>query len=141
MFLSIPSQIPLFDDGSASSVNARTLPYLISFAIILLSLIIIASNILNERRGEANSLTKQPAESTSYGRVFLTFIAIALWVALMPYLGFNIATILLIASIMLIIGKCAWWQIMILSLILSFPVNYLLALVLRVYLPSGSLFG
>jgi len=63
-----------------------------------------------------------------------------LWIVLIPYIGFNIATILLISAIMLIIGNRNWWQIMILSLILSLPLNYLLKVVLRVYLPQGLIF-
>lgn len=141
IFFSIPSQIDVFDTGSGSRVNARTLPYLISSAIIVLSLLIIASDIVGVRKNEALSSENERRETTSYGRVFLAFAAIALWIILLPYLGFNITTILLVASIMIIVGKCRWWQIVILPLILSFPVNYLLALVMGVYLPGGSLFG
>lgn len=141
VFVSIPSQIVLFEDASATPVSARTLPYLISSAIIIISLIIIISNIFAARKEtKENDSAEQPQDNTSYARVFYAFVAIALWIVLLPYLGFNIATILLVSTIMLIIGNCRWWQIAILSLILSVPMNYLLATALRVYLPSMSLF-
>jgi len=141
VFLSIPSQIDVFDNEGLSSVNARTVPYLITSLIIIISLIMIISEGIKIRREQLNTTDDEPQERTSYGRVLLAFLAIALWIVALPYLGFNISTILLVASIMLIIGNCRWWQIVVLSLILSVPINYLLANVLRVYLPSGSIFG
>lgn len=140
VFVSIPSQIDVFDTSNGG-VNARTLPYIISSAIIILSLLIIVFNTIGVQMEEADPTDGEQSKATSYGRVFLACIAIALWIVLLPYLGFSIATMLLVASVMLIIGSCRWWQIVILSLILSFPVNYLLALVMGVYLPNGSLFG
>lgn len=141
VFLSIPSQIALFDNEGLSSVNARTVPYVITSLIIIISLIMIISEGIKIRKEQADTSEDQSSEPTSYGRVFLAFLAIALWIVALPYLGFNISTILLVASIMLIIGSCRWWQIVVLSLILSVPINYLLANVLRVYLPAGSIFG
>ena len=131
----------MFDNEGLSSVNARTVPYLITSLIIIISLIMIISEGIKNRKEQVNATDDEPGERTSYGRVFLAFIAIALWIVALPYLGFNISTILLVASIMLVIGNCRWWQIVVLSLVLSLPINHLLANVLRVYLPSGSLFG
>jgi len=141
VLLSIPSQIGINDSEGLSSVNARTVPYLITSLIIIISLVIIIAEGLKIRKENADTSEFKSREPTSYGRVFLAFLAIALWVIALPYLGFNISTILLVISIMLIIGNCHWWQIALLSLILSVPINYLLAKVLRVYLPSGSIFG
>lgn len=141
VFLSIPDQIALFGSEGLGSVNARTVPYLITSLIIILSLSMIISEAIAMRSEKADATVEKRQEGTSYGRVFLAFVAIALWIAILPYLGFNIATILLIAAIMIIIGNCPWWQIVLLALILSVPINYLLAAVLRVYLPSGSIFG
>ncbi|PWQ99644.1 tripartite tricarboxylate transporter TctB family protein [Leucothrix arctica] len=140
-FLSIPSQIGISESTDLSGVNSRTMPYLIASAIILLSLYTIVSNIFANRKVETVKSNDEPNEITSYGRVFLAFVAIALWIVIVPYLGFNITTIMLVTTIMIIIGKCRWWQIAIVALALSFPINYLLAAVLKVYLPSGSVFG
>jgi len=141
VFLSIPSQISIFDSEGLSSVNARTVPYMITSLIVIISLIMILFEIIKIREEEANTSKGEIREQTNYFRVFLAFLAISLWIIVLPHLGFNISTILLVASIMFIIGNCRWWQIVVLSLILSLPINYLLAIVLRVYLPSGSLFG
>ncbi len=136
--VSIPSQIADFGTDGLSGVSARTTPYLIAGAIVLISLGSIITTLWSHMRHAAG--TADQATKTHYGAVFLAFLAIAAWIILLPIIGFNIATVLLIASMMLIIGKCKWWQIVVLSLALSFPVNYLLAIVLKVYLPSGSLF-
>jgi putative tricarboxylic transport membrane protein len=141
VFLSIPGQIAVFDSEGQSSVNARTIPYLITSLIIIISLIMIISEGIKFRKEGDDVSENEPREPTSHFRVFLAFSAIALWIVILPYLGFNISTILLVASIMIIIGNCRWWQIALLSLTLSVPINYLLAIVLRVYLPSGSVFG
>ena len=141
VFLSIPSQIDINDSEGLSSVNARTVPYLITSLIIIISLVIIIVEGFKIRKENADTLEHKSLELTSYGSVFLAFLAIALWIIALPYLGFNLSTILLVSSIMLIIGNCRWWQIALLSLTLSVPINYLLANVLRVYLPSGSIFG
>jgi|GEM_PF-1019737 len=141
VFVSIPSQIEIFDDGGMNPVTARTLPYLISSGIILLSLFIILSNIFGASDEEENASEALPQEKTSYLRVFYAFAAIALWIVVLPYLGYIVSTILLVSTVMLIIGNCRWWQIAILSFVLSVPMNYLLAIALRVYLPSGSLFN
>ena len=141
VFLSIPSQIVIIDSEGLSSVDARTVPYLITSLIIIISLIMIISESVKIRKEQTDTLEDKSSEQTNYVRVFLAFLAIALWIIALPYLGFDIATILLVASVMVIIGNCRWWQIALLSLILSVPINYLLANVLRVYLPSGSIFG
>jgi hypothetical protein len=140
VLFSIPDQIVLFDEGQ-SSANARTVPYLITSLIILISLVMIVSEVIATQDQSAEATDGEPHESVRYGRVILAFAAIALWIVILPYLGFNISTILLVATVMLIIGNCRWWQIILLPLILSFPINYLLAAVLRVYLPSGSVFS
>ena len=141
VFLSIPDQIVVFSNDGLSGVSARTLPYLITSAIIILSLLKIVSNAIGNLKDQTDSLEDKPREATSYIRVLLAFTATALWIIILPYLGYEISTIMLVASVMIIIGNCRWWQIVILSLILSIPVKQLLAIVLRVYLPTGSFFG
>ena len=141
VFVSVPSQIAVFDSGSPNPVTARTLPYLITSAIIILSLLLIASNAIETQKDETDSSANVPGESINYIRVLLAFVAIALWIVLLPFFGYNLATVLLVVSVMLIVGGCRWWQIAILALALSFPVQYSLAVILRVYLPSGSLFS
>ena len=139
-FLSIPSEIVLLENEGQSGVNARTMPYLIAGGIIVLSLYTIVSNAIGNLKETATAQDGEPREATAFGRVLLAFIAIALWIVILPYLGYNVATMLLVASIMLIIRDCRWWQIVVLAVMLSVPINYLLAIVLRVYLPAGSLF-
>ena len=122
VFLSIPSQIALFGSEGAGSVNARTVPYLITALIVLISVIMIVAEAL-KARNESPAITENDLpEKTSYGRVILAFLAIAAWIAALPVLGFNLSTILLVATVMVIIGNCKWWQIVVLSFALSFHV-------------------
>ena len=141
IFLSIPGQIAVFGNDGMIGVSARTMPYLIASAIIILSLLMIASNVIGNLKAESDSSENEPRETTSYGRVFLAFAAVALWIIILPHLGYNITTMILVASVMIIIGNCRWWQIIALSLTLSIPVNYLLYIVLMIYMPSVSIFG
>lgn len=141
VFVSIPNQIVVFESEGVGGVTARTVPYIIASLIIFFSLIMIVSDVIRTRNEEAGASENDPQETTSYGRVLLAFAAITLWIVILPYLGFNIATFMLVAAIMTIIGNCQWWQIVLLSLILSVPIKFLLAIVLQVYLPSGSVFG
>ncbi len=136
----IPSQIADFGTDGLSGVSARTMPYLIASAIVIFSLFSILTSIWENRSSAQQDASNTPQGHTRYGAVFLAFVSIALWIVLLPIIGFNIATALLIAVIMRIIGKCVWWQVIVLSFALSVPVNALLAIVLKVYLPSGSLF-
>ncbi len=140
VFLSIPSQIPVVDDGSAGGFNARTVPYFITSAIILLSLFIILSDTVTAKKKEGNVPPSDQSEDTSHIRVFLAFGLITIWIISLPYIGFNVATVFLISSIMLLIGNCRWWQIVALSFILSVPLDYLLGVAFRMYLPNGSFF-
>jgi hypothetical protein len=137
---SIPSQIADFGTDGLSGVSARTMPYIIAGAIMAFSLFSIATTVWAHSQRAPDSPAQTPAPKTRYGLVFLAFVAITSWIILLPFIGYNIATILLITSIMLIIGRCTWVQIVLVSLALSFPINSLLAVVLKVYLPSGSLF-
>ncbi|MBU2868082.1 tripartite tricarboxylate transporter TctB family protein [Pacificibacter marinus] len=137
---SIPSQIADFGTDGLSGVSARTMPYIIAGAIMVFSLFSIVAAVWAHIQSTPADTTDDPPPKTRYGLVFLAFIAIASWIILLPFIGYNIATILLITSIMLIIGRCTWVQIVLVSLALSFPVNSLLGVVLKVYLPSGSLF-
>lgn len=138
--VSIPSQIADFGTDGLSGVSARTTPYLIASAIVIISVFSIAGAVLARMKAVVQDEAEQEAKPTRYGAVFLAFVAIALWIVVLPLIGFNIATVLLIAAMMLIIGSCTWWQVVLLSVVLSFPVNALLGFVLKVYLPSGSLF-
>ena len=136
----IPSQIADFGTDGLSGVSARTMPYLIASAIVMFSAFSILASVWEHWNAAPVEDVETAPASTRYGAVFLAFLAMALWIVVLPIIGFNLSTALLIAVIMIIIGKCVWWQIVILSFVLSVPVNYLLAIVLKVYLPSGSLF-
>jgi len=106
VFLSIPDQIVVFSNDGLSGVSARTLPYLITSAIIILSLLKIVSNAIGNLKDQTDSLEDKPREATSYIRVLLAFTATALWIIILPYLGYEISTIMLVASVMIIIGNC-----------------------------------
>ena len=54
VFLSIPGQIAVFDSEGQSSVNARTVPYLITSLIIIISLIMIISEGIKFRKEESD---------------------------------------------------------------------------------------
>lgn len=87
VFVSIPSQIEIFEDGSMNPVTARTLPYLISSGIILLSLSMIVSSIFGTPDKKESTSEALPQEKTSYVRVFYAFAAIALWIVVLTIMS------------------------------------------------------
>lgn len=145
IYLSIPAQVklPKFAYEVAGSFNARTVPYFLTIIIIILSIIdIILSIRTNILKTDTDMEQKEEnkVKSPNYFGLLIAFVSILLWIIFTIYFGFRLATIFLVVAIMLVIGNRKWWQIVLLSLILSIPMDYLLKAVLRVYLPEGIFF-
>lgn len=129
--------------ATAGIVNARTMPYIIASGIILLSIsIIISDNLIRIRKKEEEDrYINEPTSNINYRGILLMFIFIVLWTLLVPYIGFIICTILLVTASMLLIGNRDWRKIILMSIILSFLLDYLLKVALNIYFPQGILFG
>jgi len=142
IFIIIPYQISLPETESSivRPTNARTIPYLITTGVILLSILEFVSGMIKLKRSNEEVQIDRQTKNLNYIGVCGALIAMLLWLLLIPYVGFNISTILLTITMMLIIGNRKWWQIVLLSLILSYPLDYVLKVVLRVYLPQGIFF-
>lgn len=141
VYLVIPIQIKVPSYSIGISFTTRTMPYLITLAIIVLSLTDIFLGLKEHRKKtKEETILAGPAQTHNYTGVLITFVSIFLWIVLTIYFGFRLATIFLVIATMLVIGNCKWWQIIFLSLILSFPLDYILKVVLRVYLPEGIFF-
>lgn len=147
IYISIPAQVklPKFAYEVAGSFNARTVPYFLTITIIILSII---DFFLSIRMNLVKNITKTDVEqqeenkikSHNYIGVLIAFVSILLWIIFTIYFGFRLATIFLVITVMLVIGHCKWWQMVLLSFILSIPMDYFLKAVLRVYLPEGIFF-
>lgn len=107
IFILVPFQIDLsmVNGNNVSGVDARTLPYFLSSLIVLLSVVEIINIKRKERVEEYKKMSK--TQYMNIFRVCLTFIAIVLWIVLVPYLGFIIAMIILLVSVMLLMGNRA----------------------------------
>jgi hypothetical protein len=142
IYAAIPSQIRVPRQSINISFTPRTMPYFITLAIIGLSVIDILLGLKGQgnKTGETASLNGSAASAHNYSGVLIAFFSIALWIVATIYFGFKLATILLVFAIMLVIGNRTWWQLLLLPLLLSFPLDYVLKIVLRVYLPEGIFF-
>ncbi|GAE94479.1 tricarboxylate transport protein TctB [Gracilibacillus boraciitolerans JCM 21714] len=140
IFILVPFQIDLsmVNGNNVSGVDARTLPYFLSSLIVLLSVVEIINIKRKERVEEYKKMSK--TQYMNIFRVCLTFIAIVLWIVLVPYLGFIIAMIILLVSVMLLMGNRSWLQIILVPLLTSFLLNYVFTTFLGRTLPTGIFF-
>lgn len=143
VYLAIPNQIKTSLFTGELIFGPRTLPYLLVYTIIILSTVDI---FLEVRKNIIKKDTKPKSDSNNikkhnYIGLLIVIVSIFLWIILVLYFGYKLATIFLVVTSMLVIGNNKWWQIIFLSLILSFGFDYFIKAVLRVYFPEGIFFG
>ena len=126
ILLLIPSQIDIsqLDESARAGINSRTIPYVLSSLIILLSIVdIVLKRMKNSNKIEP--IKKESLNIHALMRVLATIILIVLWMKLFPILGFTISTILLLVLTMLIMGNRTWYLIVIVPIVTSFTLNYI----------------
>ncbi|WP_434309530.1 tripartite tricarboxylate transporter TctB family protein [Hominifimenecus sp. rT4P-3] len=133
VFFSIPSQVKIYEEGV---VNTRFLPYLVTILIFVCGIADLIRTLREQNEGEE----KQYFDKKGTLRVLIAVAALAVWLLVMPKIGFVIATALLSAGIMLLAGNRSAVQILSLSLILTLSVYALFKLALNLRLPQGLFF-
>jgi putative tricarboxylic transport membrane protein len=78
----------------------------------LLSLILLVQSFM---RGKGTEEPARPFTGLLLGRVVGFVMAVFLYVLVLPYLGYLVTTFLLMACLLLIVGRHKWW------LLISFP--------------------
>lgn len=137
----IPHQIkvPLNSD-----VSPRAFPYTVTFLIIGITLISMIGDMIKRKRVEGESPSNMGAlEENSeekskkiYLKVVLMFISTALWIILVPIIGFILTTIAFMATGMIIMGTKNKIQLILTPLIFSIAVYYVFAILLKVDIPE-----
>lgn len=140
VYLVIPNQIKTSLFTGELVFGPRTLPYLLVNIIFILSIVDIFLELRNTSKKETKPKSDINTKKNNYIGLLIMIVSIFLWIVLVLYFGFKLATIFLVVTAMLVIGNNKWWQIILLSLILSFGFDYFLKAVLRVYFPEGIFF-
>jgi putative tricarboxylic transport membrane protein len=145
MFLSvllIGVAVWAFAETSAMTPMGSVFPSTISVAIIVMSLMLLGLNILRKPAGPEQGGV---ADNSSNARRVALVIAMIVWVAVIPMVGFGIAAILAF----LILGRVACYEHMSAKRILGEAVGglvivgglyLLMAEVLLIRMPTGALF-
>ena len=135
IFFSIPSQVGVYEEGL---MNARFVPYLVTILIFVCGLWDMVKTYRQGRREEDKPKVYFQKRGTM--RVLAAVAILAVWLWVMPLLGFVPATFLLSAAVMLLAGNRSVWQILILSAVLSVLVYLLFKEGLNLRLPQGLFF-
>ena len=118
-------------------------PRIVLGIMAVLSAMLIAADVWSGWRRQGGSPAEAPAvpEKRNYRLVVLTFAVFAVYVLLLPYLGFRIATFLFVAALQAVLGKPqGWrrWAIVISAALGTVIVTYLaFEVYLSVLLPRG----
>lgn len=139
LMFSIPSQVKIYQEGI---VNTRFMPYLLTILILICGLTDIVKGLFLIRREPEQAAEEETAgiKKSGYLRVAAAAAGVALWLILLPKLGFMLASVLLTAGIMLLAGNKSWIQIVLVSLILTIAVYCVFKLALNLKLPQGLFF-
>jgi len=117
-------------------------PRIVLVITAALSVMLLVSDVLAHRRsrGETADVAAAP-EKRNYRLVALTFTVFAIYVLLLPYLGFRVATFLFVAALQAVIEKPhGWrrWAIVITAALTTVIITYLaFEVYLSVLLPRG----
>ena len=123
-------------------------PRIVLIVGALLSAILVAADIVTNLRGRgatAAAPSPAPAAKRNYALVLLTFIVFTVYVALLPWLGYRIATFLFVAVEQAVLERPAsrrrWVVVFITAAATSFVTYIVFEHYLQVLLPRGSLTG
>jgi hypothetical protein len=120
-------------------------PAIVLVFMALASLVLVLQDIIAHRHFEA-ALSGEPAQpKRNYWLVLASFVVVAIYVALLPLLGFRIATALFVAAFQLVLERptaLRQWAIQLAIAIGTSAVTYLVfERYLSVILPRGSWTG
>ena len=87
-------------------------PRLVLSFMALLSVLLIASDwrAQRRRRGVATPVAGDVSVRPNYLRVLATFVAFAIYILLLPMLGFRIATVLFVAALQIVLEWPRTWR-------------------------------
>lgn len=136
-FLMIPSQVKVLTEGL---VNTRFMPYFVTILIAICGVVDLVQTFFKERNSNENQEKKRYFDKKGLIRVLVCCLCVAVYLVIMPYLGFVLSTILLYVVVTLLMGSRNWIGILILSVVLTMVVYCVFKLGLSLRLPTGLFF-
>ncbi len=77
----------------------------LSFMAVACALLVLQDVLAQRRAAPAPQEAAEPAPPRAYGLVAAAFVAVAAYIALLPLLGFRIATVLFVAAFQLVLER------------------------------------
>lgn len=118
--------------------DARTLPFLLTGALVLLSLVLLGQ-ALSSRRGGGGALEVEEdarvIEEPSYRRLALLLGMVLVYLVVMPYVGFVVSTVALGIALQMVIFRVSWMKSILISVFVSGMSYLVFAVLLGVLLP------
>jgi putative tricarboxylic transport membrane protein len=115
-------------------------PRLLFIVMGVLSVALVVTDVVDQRRGGA----RPAAPPGHYRLVVLTFVIFALYVVMLPALGFRLATLLFVGGLQMTLdpprGR-GWWLVLAVALGTTVLTYYVFERYLSVLLPRGRLTG
>lgn len=147
-YLAYAAQIEKFTGSGSTPLSARFMPYFWGTCLLLLSVILIFRG-LKQRNAEIAAGMTQKNTTTArefvreHYEVILTFVFLAIYIALMESIGFLIMTILFLFGEIVILTpreKRNYLISGIVALVFAFGIDFIFVRLLNVLLPLG-IFG
>jgi putative tricarboxylic transport membrane protein len=104
--------------------------------LALLSILLLVQSSVRSRKAEE---LVRPFAGLLYGRVIGFVIALLAYIFLLPSLGYLVATFLLLACLLMIVGKRKWWLLVTFPALSSIASYYVFAKLFHCPFPSGML--
>lgn len=148
IFLILTSQIKKFSGLGADPLGARAIPYLWGISLLFLSIILVLRGI-KQRKLAIQSNTYQKSEFNVMQKlkesreIALTFVSLAVYVALLEPIGFLIMTAIYLYVQTLIltpVEKRKYVLTLVTSIVMAVALDYIFVCLLNVLLPQG-IFG
>ncbi len=148
IYLVLTSQIKKFSGLGSDPLGARAIPYLWGISLLVLSLILVARGIKQRNLAiKNNTLVKSELNFTGMIKenreIVLTFVSLAVYIALLEPVGFLIMTAVYLFVQTLILTpkeKRNYIVTLITSIVIAVALDYVFVCLLNVLLPLG-IFG
>ncbi len=145
-YLALSGQIEIFTGSGATPLDARFMPRLWGTILLILSLMLVVRGIKQRKNavasGEISNSKKSLIESISDSReVLLSFVFLAIYVAIMETVGFLISTAIY-TEILILTEKSKRNYIipLIVAVVFAVGIDFIFVRFLNVLLPAG-IFG
>ena len=123
-------------DLTGPYASPATLPMAATVVLIALSLVLLVGSLRRARPPE-----EAPIGKAALGRVLALFVATALFIAAMPYLGYVVAGIVFMLAAGLIFGNRNPFSLGLVAVVAPLALFFFFEKVMLVFLPPSRLFG